>query len=85
MQVSGSPVNRGDGPGKAVLWQLYVNEERGFADLTARYRVSKTRLRRWLVEAGIEIRPRSSGGHKRQLTAPPAAELAEVAALYERA
>jgi len=33
-------------------------------------------VRRWLLEAGIQVRSRGSGGLRRQLTAPPAQELA---------
>ena len=35
-------------------------------------------MRRWLLDAGIEIRPRGSGGFRRQLAAPPPRELAEL-------
>src|SRR6478609_10984537 len=44
----------------------------------AHYRVGSPTVRRWLLEAGIEIRPRGSGGFRRQLTAPPRQELAEL-------
>ena len=70
------PSPRGDGPGQATLRRLYVVEQRSVADLTARYRAGSPTVRRWLVEAGIAIRSPSSGGLRRQLTAPPPRELA---------
>jgi len=48
------------------------------ADLSARYGVGSPTVRRWLVEAGIAIRPRGSGGFRRQLAPPPRPELAEL-------
>ena len=48
------------------------------ADLKARYRVGSPTVRRWLLEAGIQIRPPGSGGFRRQLVAPPRQELAEL-------
>jgi transposase len=55
---------------------LYVVEQWSTADLMARYRVGARTVRRWLLQAGIEIRSRGSGGLRRQLTAPPPQELA---------
>jgi transposase len=72
------PGSRADGPGRAELHRLYVVEQWSTADLEARYRVGSPKVRRWLLEAGVEIRSRGSGGYKRQLSAPPAEELAEL-------
>src|SRR6478752_4589729 len=72
------PLSRGDGPGPETLHQLYVVEQRSTADLQARYRVGSPTVRRWLLEAGIAVRPRGSGGFRRQLAAPPPQELAEL-------
>ena len=48
------------------------------ADLQARYRVGSPTVRRWLLQAGIAIRPPGSGGFRRQLVAPSRRELAEL-------
>ena len=72
------PLTRGDGPGPAILRRLYVVEQRSMADLSARYGVGLPTVRRWLVEAGIAIRSRGSGGFRRQLAPPPRQELAEL-------
>lgn len=72
------PPSGRDSPGAATLYRLYVVEQCSTADLMTRYRVGSPKVRRWLLEAGIEIRPRGSGGFHRQLSAPPAAELAEL-------
>ena len=72
------PLSRGDGPGSATLRRLYVVEQWSTADLKARYRVGSPTVRRWLLAAGIAIRPRGSGGFRRQLVAPPRQELAEL-------
>ena len=65
-------------PAAATLHRLYVVEQWSTTDLMARYRVGWPTVRRWLLEAGIEIRPRGSGGFRRQLVAPPPQELAEL-------
>jgi len=65
-------------PGHAALHRLYVAQQWSTADLAAHYRVGSRTVRQWLLEAGIEIRPRGSGGYRRQLTAPPRQELAEL-------
>ena len=67
-----------DGPGRATLHRLYVTEQWWTTELMARFRVGYSTLRRWLDQAGIEVRTRGSGGYVRQLTAPPARELAEL-------
>ena len=54
----------------ATLRRLYVVEQCSTADLMARYRVGYPTLREWLLDAGIQIRPRSAGGFRRQLCAP---------------
>ena len=72
------PLSRGDGPGPRTLRRLYVVEQCSMADLQARYRVGSPTVRRWLLEAGIAIRPPGSGGYRRQLVAPPRRELAEL-------
>jgi transposase len=75
---SAVPLSRGDGPGRATLRRLYVVEQWSMADLQARYRVGSPTVRRWLVEAGIQVRPPGSGGFRRQLFAPSRRELAEL-------
>ena len=72
------PLSRGDDPGPATLRRLYVVEQCSMADLQARYRVGSPTVRRWLLEAGIAIRPPGSGGFRRQLVAPSRRELAEL-------
>jgi len=72
------PLPRWDGPGWATLRRLYVVEQWSSADLMARYRVGYPTVRRWLVAAGIQIRPPGSGGFRRQLFAPSRRELAEL-------
>ena len=48
------------------------------ADLQAHYQVGSPTVRRWLVGAGIQIRPPGSGGFRRQLAPPSPRELAEL-------
>ena len=55
-------------PGPAALRRLYVVEQWSTADLAAHYRVGSPTVRQWLLDAGIEIRPRGSDGYRRQLT-----------------
>jgi hypothetical protein len=57
---------------------LYVVELWSTADLMARYRVGSPTVRRWLLNAGIQIRPPGSGGFRRQLFASSRRELAEL-------
>lgn len=61
-------------PGRATLHQLYVLKQRSAADIAAHFTVAQSTARQWLVDAGIQIRPVSSGGYKRLLT-PPAREV----------
>ncbi len=71
-------LTRRDGSGPATLHRLYVDEQCSTADLQARYRVGSPTVRRWLLEAGIQIRSRGSGGYRRQLAPPPPEELAKL-------
>lgn len=72
------PASRGTWPGPTTLHRLYVVEQWSTADLIAHYQVGLPTVRRWLLEAGIQMRLRSSGGFRRQLTAPPPQELAKL-------
>ena len=72
------PLSSRDAPPASTLRRLYLIDQWSMADLQARYRVGSPTVRQWLVAAGIEIRPPGSGGFRRQLTAPPREELAEL-------
>jgi len=72
------PLSGRDGPTPTTLRRLYAVEQWSMADLQARYRVGSPTVRWWLLDAGIEIRPRGSGGFRRQLVAPSPRELAEL-------
>jgi len=56
------PLGR-DGPTPTTLRRLYAVEQWSMADLQVRYRVGSPTVRWWLLDAGIEIRPRGSGGN----------------------
>jgi len=64
------PLSGRDGPTPTTLRRLYAVEQWSMADLQVRYRVGSPTVRWWLLDAGIEIRPRGSGGFRRQLVAP---------------
>jgi transposase-like protein len=66
-------------PDAATLHQLYVEQDRPLAELTARYRVGAKTARGWLLEAGIPIRTKAQGGRRRHLRPPPPEELRELA------
>jgi hypothetical protein len=61
-------------PAAAEL-RLYVVDDLSMAAPAARYRVSRKRVRAWLVEAGIPIRTKKESGRRRQLSLLLAAEL----------
>ena len=61
-----------------MLRRLYVVEQWSMTELQARYRVGSPTVRRWLLDAGIQIRSPGSGGFHRLLTPPSPQELADL-------
>ncbi len=50
------------------------------SELMARYGVGSPTMRRWLVDAGIEVRRPGAGGYRRRLVCPPRATLQSLGA-----
>lgn len=66
-------------PSADELRHQYIDEQRTLPDLAGEYRVDKSKVRNWLVEAGVTIRSRADAGRRRQLTPPPAGRLGQLA------
>jgi DNA-binding transcriptional regulator LsrR (DeoR family) len=73
------PPNHGPPPAptRKTLRKLYVNEKLPVAVIAQRYHTATPTARRWLVEAEIPIRPRTSRAHRKRLPVDQLRELYE--------